>query len=94
MIKMKLTLGEDRVETVQILTKDIAIWEMGGPGRSMKNLSEGGRIVDLYGVALVAAKRLGLVSHTTSDKEFIGTVELDITAQEVSQEADPSPTGV
>lgn len=66
-------------------SRDVVAWEKLGRGRSMSKLAENAAMVDLYGLAHIACRRLAL--FTGSLEEFEATVDLEF---EEDEEVDPT----
>lgn len=71
---------------VDAYSRDVLLWEKAVKGRSFSQMQSALAMVDLYGLAHVAARRQGLFAGTL--QEFEATCDLE----PVTDEAPPDPT--
>lgn len=67
-------------------SRDVVMWEKTGKGRSLSRLSEDPHMSDLYSLAHIAVRRLGLFQGSLPD--FETSVDLEL---EEAEAADPFP---
>jgi hypothetical protein len=85
MFRIKATPDEGETYEFVAKSRDVVVWEKTGKNRSLGMLQEQRRFTDIYSLAHVAARRLGL--FTGSLEEFEKAVDLEVLPEE-----EPDPT--
>lgn len=85
MFKFVATPDEGEPYEFVARSRDVVVWEKTGKNRSLGALQETRRFTDIYSLAHVAARRLGLFSGSLDD--FEKAVDLEVLPEE-----EPDPT--
>ena len=90
MFTFKLTPDSGPELEVEATSRDVYRWEkIPGQKRSLNDVTQP-RMSDLYGIARVAAIRLGVVEQSMTLDQFVDLYDLDY---EEEEEPDPTPPG-
>lgn len=87
MLKVKVSPDGGEPFEVDVLSRDIIVWEKAGKDRSFSDFLERMRMTDIYALAHAAAKRLGVFGDSLEDMESRCDVEL---VGEVEGTTDPT----
>lgn len=88
MIEFKVRPDAGDPFTVEATSRDVVVWEKTGKGRSFSALMDDLRMGEMYRLAWIASRRLGLYRGELS--EFETTVDLEF---DVEEAPDPTPPG-
>lgn len=90
MIEVKITPDDGEPYRLDILSRDVLVWERTGKGRSFGTLMDDISMVAVYHLAWIAARRLG---HFSGDlKVFEETCEVDMETDDEETAGEPDPT--
>lgn len=88
MITFKLDPDDGEPYELVAHSRDVLLWEKGAKGRSFGQFGDNPNMIDMYGMAFVAARRQGLFSGTL--QEFEQTI--DVLPVDDDEESEPDPT--
>lgn len=92
MIDFKVLPDDGEPYKVTATARDVLVWERTNKGKVFSDISTRQSMVDLYCMAWIASRRLGLIAADLKLAEFEKTHDLEIVEEEEG-ESDPTQTG-